>query len=148
MTKKTLYEGIAYIAAGLFCLALALTTEWQIEPLLWGLFGAGIGPGIGLIWKYFHWTRPGKREEYDARLKTERISMHDERKIMLRDKSGAIVYRIMLLVYAVLTFLCSILSVLDIGKPFTLYLTICCAVLIVVQYVLGILVFQRLEKKL
>ncbi len=148
MKKQTLYAGIAYAAAGCLFLLLALCTNWQIEPLFWGLFGAGVSSGLMMIGKYLYWARRDHRAAYDARLKAEQINLHDERKIMLRDKSGAIVYRTMLLGDILLTFVCSILSILEIGKPFTLYLTITFALLAVIQYLLGIAVFRHLEKKL
>lgn len=148
MKKQMLYTGMAYAAAGCLCLLLALCTNWQIEPLLWGLFGAGAGSGLMMIGKYLYWTRGDRRAAYDARLKAEQINLHDERKIMLRDKSGAIVYRTMLMGDMLLTFICSILSILEIGKPFTLYLTITFALLAAIQYLLGIAVFRHLEKKL
>ena len=102
MKKSMLYTGIAYVLAGIACFALAILFEWKIESLLWGLGGAGTGPGVMMLWKYFHWTNPKNREEYEKRLQKERIELRDERKIMLRDKSGRITYIFMLLLYCLL----------------------------------------------
>lgn len=83
MKKSTLYTGIGFMLFGIACIALALTTEFKIEGLLWGFGGAGIGPGAMMIWKYIHWSRPENSNLYREKLKQEKIEMRDERKIIV-----------------------------------------------------------------
>ena len=145
MKKSYLYSGLVMAAAGVCFLLLALFTEYTLEPLLWGLFGGCFWAGIVSIVKYCYWSSPAHREEYVKRLETEHISLRDERKIMLRDKSGAVTYRLSLLVCALGAFAFSIASLL--GTPWARYVTTTLAILLIVQYVLGIIVYRRLEKR-
>ena len=78
MKKSSLYTGLCYFFVGLVCLILALIFEWRAEGLLWGFAGAGIFPGLMMMWQYYHWTRPENREEYQRRLHIEKVEMKDE----------------------------------------------------------------------
>ena len=148
MKRSMLYAGIGYVLAGIVFAVLAAATEFALTPLFWGLAGAGIGPGAVMIWKYRHWSRPDRRERYEQQLKQEQIELHDERKIMLRDRSGATVFRLFLIIYPILMFLCAVLSALEIGTPFTRQLILFLLALELIQYFLGWAVFSHLEKKL
>ncbi|WP_343209516.1 hypothetical protein [Anaerolentibacter hominis] len=148
MKKSMLYTGIGYTLAGLLFIILAVATETRLDALLWGFGGAGIGPGLMMIWKYLYWTRPGKREEYESRLKTERIDLRDERKIMLRDKSGRITYVIMTGVYCLLILAASIVNVLGYLRPFSTYLVYILTFLLLFQFLCGLFVFHKLDSKL
>jgi hypothetical protein len=148
MKKSLLYTGIAYLAVGSVCLALAILYEFRIEGLLWGFAGAGTVPGGLMIWKYFHWSKPERREEYEKLLQIERIEMHDERKVMLRDKSGRITYSIMVGVYCSLMALFALFTVMGWWMPFARYAVIGLGILLVIQYVCGIVVFLHLTKKM
>lgn len=148
MKRSMLYAGIGYVLAGIAFAGLAIATESPLQSLLWGLTGASIGCGAMMIWKYCRWSRPGQREVYEQRMKQERIDLHDERKIMLRDKSGATVFRLSMIVYPILMFLCAVLSVLEIGTPFTRQLILFLLALELIQYFLGRVIFAHLEKKL
>ena len=146
MKKSYLYSGLAMLAAGAAFMLIAVFTEYALEPLLWGVCGGGLGGGIASLLHYWYWTRPAHQEEYAQMLETERISAQDERKIMLRDKSGAVTYRISLLLCALGAFAFSIASIL--GASWARYVTITLGILMVLQYVMGILVYRRLEKRL
>lgn len=148
MKKSTLYTGFVYFFVGIISLVVALTTAYPLEPLLWGITGAGIAPGVLLIAKYFYWTNPEHRAEYEARLKNEAIQLNDERKIMLRDKSGRLAYIAMMLLQLVLTFVFSILSILEYFYPFSKYACIGLSILLIIQYVFGIVAYRRLSKSL
>ena len=65
MKKSMLYTGIGYMLFGLMSIAIALIFEFKFESFLWGLGGAGMGPGIMMVWKYMHWSKPEKREIED-----------------------------------------------------------------------------------
>lgn len=147
MKKSTLFTGALYLLIGILCAFLAIKFEWKIESLLWGLAGAGIVPGSVMIWKYLYWMKPQNREEYEKRMKTERIEMQDERKIMLRDKSGRITYMIMIGVYCVLMMFFALCVVLDLFMPFSRYIVIVLGLLLLLQWGCGLFVFDRLEKK-
>lgn len=148
MKRSMLYTGIGYLAAGIGFLLLALMTEYALDPLFWGLAGGGIGPGIMMLWKYWHWTRPEHQEEYEQRMKHERINLRDERKTMLRDKSGAAVFRISLLVYPVLMLICAVLAILDIAMPLARQLLWILLLLEVLQCAMGWVIYRYLSKKL
>ena len=142
MKKSMLYTGIAYVLAGIACFALAILFEWKIESLLWGLGGAGTGPGVMMLWKYFHWTNPKNREEYEKRLQKERIELRDERKTMLRDKSGRITYIFMLLLYCLLIMAFGVCASLGWFMPFARYAISGLGVLLIIQYRFGIAAFR------
>lgn len=148
MKKSALYTGIGYVAAGVVCLVLALAFDFRMEPWLWGLAGAGIAPGLMMIWQYSHWTRPENREAYQKRLDLEQVELHDERNIMLRDKSGRAAYCVMIYVYCALMVAFSFCTVMGWLMPVARYAVIGLGVLLVVQVVCGQIAYWRLAKKL
>ena len=85
MKKSILYTGIGYTLLGVISLIIALLTEFKFEGILWGLCGAGIGPGITMISKYVYWSKPENKVRYNEKVKIEKIEMDDERKVMIRD---------------------------------------------------------------
>lgn len=147
MKRSMLYTGIGYAIFGGICIIVSLIFEFRFEGFLWGLGGAGIGPGIMIIWKYIYWSKPQNRDEYNERLRVEKIEMYDERKIMLRDKSGGITYRIMLGVYCVLTVIFSILSTMGYFTPFSKYIVMGLCFLMILQFVCGLVVYHSLNKR-
>lgn len=148
MKKSMLYAGIGYMLFGLMSIAIALIFEFKFESFLWGLGGAGMGPGIMMVWKYMHWSKPENRDEYNERLRIEKIEMADERKVMLRDKSGRITYLIMLGVYCVLSMIFSFLVTIEWFMPFAKYIVIGLSMLLIFQFACGIIVFNYLNKRL
>lgn len=92
MKKNYLTTGIVYVCIGAALLVTALFTETALESLLWGFAGAAIVPGLSMILRYFYWTHPDNRARYDERLENERIELHDERNVRLREKAGYLAY--------------------------------------------------------
>ncbi|MFR3684552.1 MAG: hypothetical protein ACLTXM_05870 [Enterococcus sp.] len=148
MKKSMLYTGFVYFFVGIISLVIALTTAYPLESLLWGITGAGIATGIRLLGKYYYWTKPEHKAEYDARLQNEAIQLKDERKVMLRDKSGRLAYIAMMLLQLILTFIFSILSMLEYFYPFSRYACIGMSILLIIQYIFGIVAYRRLSKTL
>ena len=101
-----------------------------------------------MIGKYFYCSSSKHQAEYERRLKKEAIDLTDERKIMLRDRSGRIAYTAMLLLQLVLVFLFSILSILDYFSPFSKYACIGLGLLLIIQYLFGSVAYNRLSKTL
>lgn len=148
MKKSDIYVGIGYTLFGIACISIALLTEFKLEGILWGLGGAGIGPGVVMILRFIHWSKPELQTEYAKRLKQEQIEMSDERKIMLRDKSGCITYRIMLGFFCLLILIFSVISTLGYLMPFSKYIVFGLVIMLVFQYICGIIVFNYLSKRL
>ncbi|HBJ2623173.1 UNVERIFIED_ORG: hypothetical protein B2H98_01510 [Clostridium botulinum] len=148
MKKSVLYTGIGYLLCGITFIAVALFTEFKFEGLLCGFGGAGVSCGIVSILKYIHWSKPKNQNEYNKRLKIEKIELEDERKIMIRDKSGCITYKIMLLIYSILIIIFSIINMIGDFKPLSTYIVITFVILLVFQYFCGIFVFNYLNKRL
>ena len=74
MKKSNLITGILYVLFGVVCLIVALLIETKLEGILWGFAGAGIFPGIMMICKYFYWSSPKNKEQYEERLENDRIA--------------------------------------------------------------------------
>ena len=53
MKKSNLVCGIVYTLAGVMFLIAALLTDTKLDSILFGLAGAGIAPGLLMIYKYF-----------------------------------------------------------------------------------------------
>lgn len=148
MKKSILYIGIGYTLLGVISLIIALSTEFKFESILWGLCGAGIGPGGIMICKYAYWSKPENEVRYNEKLKVEKIEMGDERKIMLRDKSGCLTYRIMIVIYCILIMIFSVLAIFEYFIPFSKYTVIGLSILLIFQYICGTVIFNRLNKRL
>ena len=106
MKKSNLITGILYVLFGVACLLTALVIETKLEGILWGFAGAGIMPGLVMIYQYFYWSSPANKERYAELLENKRIEGHDELKTMIRDKSGRYAYLLGLLVisFSILVF--------------------------------------------
>lgn len=127
--------GIAFILTGLF-----------VEKLTHGsiIFGTGcgiIGGAAAAVHKRFYWQRPENKRRYEERLKNQKINLNDERKIMLRQKSGQITYRIMFVVLIVLNM---VFTFLGVEKWIILTLW----GVIAFQYLCGVAVFYHLSRKM
>lgn len=148
MKKSQLYISISYAMFGITCIVIAALNEFKLEGILWGLSGVGVGSGFVLTWKYLYWSKPNNKNQYEEKIEQERIEMSDERKNMLRDKSGRITYRIMCAVYCILILVFSTVSTLGYFNPFSKYVVIGLVTLLVFQYICGILAFNNLNKRL
>lgn len=146
MKKNNLYGGLIYLLIGLACLVIALNFESKLESLLSGFAGAGICSGTVILWKYYYWTRPGNKGRYKEKLENENIELHDERKIILRDKSGRYSYIVGLIVTSLSIVVFSVIDSFDIVQN-TKLIIIYLAGFLVFQYIIGILIFSRLNKK-
>ena len=124
MKKNNLITGILYVLFGVACLIVALLIETKLEGILWGFAGAGIFPGIMMICKYFYWSSPKNKEQYEERLENDRIEQHDELKTKIRDRAGRYAYGIGLVVicFSILAFsILGALEVIDNARMIILY---------------------------
>lgn len=124
--KSNLITGILYVLFGVVCLIVALLIETKLEGILWGFAGAGIFPGIMMICKYFYWSSPKNKEQYEERLENDRIEQHDELKTKIRDRAGRYAYGIGLVVicFSILVFsILGALEVIDNARMIILYLS-------------------------
>lgn len=101
MKKKELWFGLGMIAGGTLFLLAALLLDTPLGSLFCGFFGALIGPGAVQVYKYVKWTKLETPDSYQRHLEEEQIELRDERKEMLRNKSGRMAYILGLLAAAV-----------------------------------------------
>ena len=146
MKKNNLLVGLCYLLVGIICLIIALSYELEFANLLFGFAGGCICGGSVMIWKYYYWTKPENKVKYQEKLEDEAIHLKDERKTMLRDKSGRYAYIIGLAVISVSIVIFSILGSLNLitnSKLMILYL----GGLLVFQYVIGLVIYNYLSEK-
>ena len=147
MKKSDLWTGIGMIAVGLVCLA-AVFLNTLVSSLFAGLFGGFTFPGVMQVYKYCKYTSPKHAAEYQERLEQEQIDLRDERKEMLRNKSGRIAYILGLLVLAISMTVFSFLGKLGIVDEAAARLLIFfLAGYLLFQLFTGILVYGLLETK-
>lgn len=145
MKKNNLYIGLLYIALGATCLWFTWSTENSIRSLLFGFSGAGLIGGLSLIWKYFYWSSPKRKEIYKDKLEEEKINLRDEFKESLRNKSGRITYIISLVIITISIVIFSIIG--SLGFLQTKLLVLYLSILWIIMYATGIVVFRILLKK-
>lgn len=78
MKKSNWLCGIAYVVAGIIFLLIGIFTDTKLDSLMFGFAGAGIIPGMVMIYKYFYWNSPNNVERYKEKLEAENIELHDE----------------------------------------------------------------------
>ena len=146
MKKSNLMAGIIYLLAGFAFLLAALGIDGGLGGILFGLAGAGIGPGVMMVCKYVYWSSPKNRERYRERQERERIELHDELNVKLRDRSGRYAYLLGLMAVSLSMVVFSVLGSLgavDGSRTVVLYL----GGYLVFQLAAGVVIFNHLRKK-
>lgn len=146
MKKSYLLPGVIYIAAGLGFLILALRTDTRLNSVFSGLAGAGIVPGLMMIYKYFYWNKPENKQRYREKLENEQIEMHDELKSKLRDRAGRYTYIIGTLAISAAMLVFCILGELEMVADYKLIIFFLFGFMIF-QFAVYIAVFNHLLKK-
>lgn len=147
MKKSDLWVGIAMIVVGLACLA-AVFLNTPVSSLFGGLFGAFTVPGVMQIYKYRKYTSPKHAAEYRERLEQEQIDLRDERKEMLRNKSGRYAYLLGLVLTAASILVFFALEMLNvIGESTGRLITIFLGGFLLVQYAAGLVIYRLLARK-
>jgi len=146
MKKSYLFTGFVYVIVGICFLVIAIISETKLDGILWGFSGACIMPGLGMIVRYFYWNSPSKKEEYKERMENEQIEMHDELKVMIRDKAGRYTYNLSFLVLCLIIFIVGILGSFELIENVRLIIIIL-SLYLLFQIVAGIIIFNKLLKK-
>lgn len=146
MKKSNLWCGLAYVLLGLIFLLAGMLWETRLSSLSVG-FGAGmLSSGVVQLIRYRKWTRPENREAYREKLEEEQIDLRDERKTMLRDRSGRCAWLSGMVICcgAILAFgILGALEVVENARMVILFL----AAYLLVQYGAGVFFYRRLSRK-
>ncbi|MCQ1528383.1 hypothetical protein [Lutispora saccharofermentans] len=142
MKKDMLYSGLGFIALGIVFLILYIITDGEgITSNFAGFAGGFAGPGVLMVYKYFHWSKPENKAAYEERLRNEKINAKDERKVMLRRISGHVMYTITIIMLALSVF---VLSLFGVDK----WVLLLIAVLLILEIAGGQIVYRHYDKKL
>ena len=148
MKKKELWFGLGMIAGGTLFLLAALLLETPLDSLFCGFFGALIGPGVVQVYKYVKWTKLETPDSYQRHLEEEQIELRDERKEMLRNKSGRYAYNLGLLAAAMSMTAFSVLEKLGmVEEAASRLLILFLAGYMVFQILAGWVLYRLLDKK-
>lgn len=148
MKKRDLWTGVGMIAVGVLCLLIALSWATPLGGLFCGLCGALTVPGVAQVCKYVKWSSPKNAPVYQERLERERIELRDERKSMLRDKSGRYAYILGLLTLAAAILVLYLLEAFGVlGWEEARLIILFLGAYILFQAIAGIVIYRLLEKK-
>lgn len=148
MKKSDLWTGVLMILAGVAFLLAALLLDTGLESIFCGFFGGFTAGGAGILCKYYKLHSPKHAAEYREKLEEEQIDLRDERKEMLRNRSGRYAYILGLMLMAVSIVIVSILGKMEvIGEEAAQLLTICLAIFLIVQYIAGLVIYRLLSRK-
>lgn len=142
MKKDMLYSGLGFIVLGIVFLILYIVMDGEgVTANFAGFAGGFTTPGIIMVYKYFHWSKPENKAAYEERLKTERINAKDERKVLIRRISGHIMYTITIIMLALLVF---VLSLIGVEK----WMMLLIAAILILEIAGGQIVYRHYDKKL
>ena len=131
----TIIIGIVLVGAGLF-------TKFDYYSTLIFAMGCGlIFSEMVHLFRTVYWQNPKRHSEYETKMREAYIDKVDERKQYLRMKSGYITYQIMAFVILSISFVLALLRVSTWATGITF-------LLFIAQWVIGIVVYRDLEKKL
>ncbi len=140
MKKSDIIWCVAMLLCGIIILIVGGLKEFANPSTIFGIgFGLTFGGASALV-RPFYWWRSKGEDQYEERLRQARVNRNDERKIMLREKSGQISYIIMTYVLLAVTIVFSFA-----GATQWVVITLWCVILF--QYICGAVVYRWLDKK-
>jgi hypothetical protein len=128
------------VGIGLVCVSFFVKADYYSTMI----FSMGVGimaASIVQIIRITYWQNPKRYEEYEAKKKEAHINSVDERKQYLRMKAGHVTYQIM-------TFSLLILSLILALVRVEVWIIAMIFLLFVLQWLIGVIVFHMLEKRM
>lgn len=144
--KNYLYLGIVYFFVGITFLVIELNFETKSDGMLYLFAFAGFLYGGLSLFKYFYWSRPKNKDKYYEKVEERNIEIDDERKTILRDKSGRYTYNIGLSVISAIIILLTIIHSFNNIANYNLMILILGGYG-TSQYIIGVLIYNYLSKK-
>ncbi|KPU44325.1 hypothetical protein OXPF_24950 [Oxobacter pfennigii] len=142
MKKDMLYSGLGFIVLGMVFLIIYIIMDGEgVTSNFAGFAGGFTGPGIVMIYKYFHWSKPENKTAYEELLKYEKINAKDERKVMIQRISGHIMYTLTIIILALLVF---VLSLIGVDK----WMLLLIASILILEIAGGQILYRHYDKKL
>ncbi len=128
------------VGIGLVCVSFFVKADYYSTMI----FSMGVGimaASIVQIIRITYWQNPKRYAEYEAKKKEAHINSVDERKQYLRMKAGHVTYQIM-------TFSLLILSLILALVRVEVWIIALIFLLFVLQWLVGVIVFHMLEKRM
>lgn len=146
MKKSNFWSGLISALLGAVLLLTGLLWDTALSSLLCGAGGGLLGSGVLQLLRYRKWSTPANAAAYQERLEQEQIDLRDERKTMLRDRSGRYAYLLGLLACCLSMLVFSVLGALEIVENARLIVLFLGAYLLF-QWVAGVFFYRRLAEK-
>jgi hypothetical protein len=128
------------VGIGLVCVSFFVKADYYSTMI----FSMGVGimaASIVQIFRITYWQNPKRYAEYEVKKREAHINSVDERKQYLRMKAGHVTYQIM-------TFSLLILSLILVLIRVEVWITAMIFLLFVLQWLVGVIVFRILEKRM
>lgn len=130
------------LAIGVVLIVIGLVVQIDYYSIMLFAMGCGLAFGsIAQIVRIVYWQNPKREAEYEEKKQEAHINSVDERKQYIRMKAGHITYQIMTFALLALSFILALLRV----EPWVIAMIF---LLFVGQWLLGVLVYRRLEKSM
>lgn len=131
----TIIIGVVLVGAGL------LTKFDYYSTLIFAMGFGMVSSSMVHLFRVIYWQNPKRHSEYEAKMREAHIDKVDERKQYLRMKAGYITYQIMAFVLLSISFILALLRVSTWATGITF-------LLFILHWVVGIVVYRDLERKL
>lgn len=128
------------ISVILISMSFLVKSNYYSTMLLSMGIGIMVASAVQLI-RIIYWENPKRNKEYEAKKQEAHINCVDERKQYLRMKAGHITYQIMTFSLIILSLILALIRV-DAWVIAMIFL------LFILQWVVGVIVFRMLEKKM
>ena len=125
---------------GLVCVSFFVKADYYSTMI----FSMGVGIMVASIVQIFritYWQNPKRYAEYEAPKKEAHINSVDERKQYLRMKAGHVTYQIMTFSLLILSLILALIRV-------EVWIMAMIFLLFVLQWLVGVIVFRILEKRM
>lgn len=143
--KEYLKGGIINSILGIILIIIPLFVKFKYSSSLFGAGCAIIVSGIRSFYSYRKWSNEENQGKFEEKLEIEEINLKDERKEKNRNISGRYAYIIGLVIIlaSIVTFtILDILNIIEFNKMFMIYL----GIYLLFQYIIGVVIFNILEK--
>ena len=128
------------VGIGLVCVSFFVKADYY-STMIFSMSVGIMAASIVQIIRITYWQNPKRYAEYEAKKKEAHINSVDERKQYLRMKAGHVTYQIM-------TFSLLILSLILALVRVEVWIIAMIFLLFVLQWLVGVIVFHMLEKRM